>query len=210
MFSRPFQHDGWRGPNSRLWEGGRNQERGQGRPQMPSGWMVSDLIHSEGSLGLSLPAGLTHLDLPGERQAVGTEGCNHRRSWRTGVLGQGSLPAGHTCRVTGEDCVTLGPPHLQKQWHPCPTPFLGTGLSSAHLSLVTPCGAGGKGGEDPGFTENRPSHTHGWWNSVGRARGGGGWRRPDSRPWDGGRNQELGPRPPSDARTGGQGLAETP
>ena len=50
----------------------------------------------------------------------------------------------------------------------------------------------GEGGEDPGFTENRPSHTHGWWNTVGRARGGSGWRRPDSRLWEGGRKQKLG------------------
>ena len=146
---------------------------------------------------------------PGKRQAAGTEGCNHRRSWRTGVPGQDSLPAGHTCRVTGGRLLLWALPTSRSMAPLANSTFLGTGLSSAHLSLVTPCGAEGRG-QDPGFTENHPSHTHGLWNTVGRAMGGSGWRRPDSRPWEGGRHQDRRSRPPSDARTGGRGQAKTP
>lgn len=60
------------------------------------------------------------------------------------MLGQDSLPAGHTCRVTGEDCY-FGPSPPPEAWHPWPTPrfwALGSALPTSPLLLRVGRGEG--------------------------------------------------------------------
>lgn len=104
-------------------------------------------------------------------QVRGRQAGTHRLSWRTGVLGQDSFPAGHTCQVTwGRLCYFVpSPPPAAWTDPPGRHQVSGHGRSSAHLSLDTTCVWRGAG---PCFTGNRPNHTQGRWNTVGQARGG--------------------------------------
>ena len=63
------------------------------------------------------------------------------------MLGQDSLPAGHTCRVTGGRLGYFGPSPPPEAWHPWPTPrfwALGSALPTSPLLLRVGRGEGGR------------------------------------------------------------------